>query len=1009
VLLAIGLVSDNSGEAPTMSPTTTVGALPTPPPLPTTSSTSIVPTTAAATTTTTTAPTWTTAVFPLPEITLAAIENDPTSPQALAYQYMLGDPNLSDYSDARAQQRFALATLFYATNGDGWVMSQKEEPAGTTSPAVASVVNKQPQAPSTTTTLSYLSYSVNECDWMPSLTRQETCNGQDQYLALYLPSSNLQGSLPVEVPLLLSPATLERIHLNDNILTGYIPTEMASLTQLRYLDLSLNQMGGSLPSELGACSQLTGLALHWNAQLAQSLPTELGLLTSLQQLWIFGTTVSGVIPSELGLLSELRGLLLQENKLQGQIPRELMTSRKLEELRLESNQLTGPIPEDVGLLRDTLALLVLSDNALTSTIPTTMGLLSLLEKLKLDQNSLQGPIPVEISNLHRNLAYLTLHSNQLQSSLPSDLATLSKLKYLDVSRNQLSGSLPTQLAQLTVLESLRVSHNRLDNTLPSEFGLLRALWTLDLETNTFKGEFPADILQAVSLRRLLLSNNPRLRGTIQVDKSSGTNAANDTLRFDLLPSLVELTIENTSFTGTMPDTMCNLAVLEFTCSDSLCGCDCECVGGEVTPETIAPSDVTIVPSTLLLDAVPTATPSMSMSMFVTEISTTNNDNVTVALPDYTLAALEDSLSAQAMAWSWIQQDPALEDYSPSRVQQRFALATLIYSSLSTPWINSSGWLSYDLHECDWYSDPMELKALNMEDPCQVSVVVDGTNNVTTNERQYSALLLPDNGLRGVMPPELAMLSELRIMDLSGNLLTGPIATTLGGLENLEVLDLGHNFLQGLVPTELGMLSNNLLNLIFWDNHLQGPIPSQLGQLNASLLGLGLSKNRLNGAIPAELGALTRLERLWLSQNSLSGSIPRRLTRCRSLQTLDIASNQVTGNIPTTIGRLTTLEYLSLAENLIGGSLVTEIGLLGQLVHLDISGNLLQGALPSEVWMNLTLAENINLSKNSFSGRLAGIKIFDQPLLRHLFVSENLLSGKVVVVIVPASDSPVCIV
>jgi hypothetical protein len=72
-------------------------------------------------------------------------------------------------------------------------------------------------------------------------------------------------------------------------------------------------------------------------------------------------------------------------------------------------------------------------------------------------------------------------------------------------------------------------------------------------------------------------------------------------------------------------------------------------------------------------------------------------------------------------------------------------------------------------------------------------LVDGTKNEITHGRQYIALLLPANGLRGVLPPELAMLSDLLSIDLSGNLLTGPITTTLGDLDKSEVLDLGQNF------------------------------------------------------------------------------------------------------------------------------------------------------------------------------------------------------------------------
>jgi hypothetical protein len=201
---------------------------------------------------------------------MQAIDIDPSAPEAVACQYMLADPNLSDYSDTREEQRFALLTRFYATNGDGWVV---KVPTGTSSaPAIAFVIKQA---------LSCLSYSVNECDWMLLLTRQKACDNQDQLLALHLPSSNLQGTLPAEVPLLLSPSTLETINVNDNILTAYPDTEMSSLTQLRHLDVSLNQLIGPVPTEPRACSQITNLALQGKAQLSQTLPTELSLLTSM--------------------------------------------------------------------------------------------------------------------------------------------------------------------------------------------------------------------------------------------------------------------------------------------------------------------------------------------------------------------------------------------------------------------------------------------------------------------------------------------------------------------------------------------------------------------------------------------------------------------------------------------------------------------------------------------------------------------------------------------------------
>ena len=62
--------------------------------------------------------------------------NKTGTPQALAYEWLLGDPDIGIYSEERRIQRFAMATLYYATNGDYW-----------------------------TNNASWLNYSVPECEW----------------------------------------------------------------------------------------------------------------------------------------------------------------------------------------------------------------------------------------------------------------------------------------------------------------------------------------------------------------------------------------------------------------------------------------------------------------------------------------------------------------------------------------------------------------------------------------------------------------------------------------------------------------------------------------------------------------------------------------------------------------------------------------------------------------------------------------------------------------------------
>ena len=79
---------------------------------------------------------------------------------------------------------------------------------------------------------------------------------------------------------------------------------------------------GTIPSELGNLSNLQGLSL-WGNQLTGGIPKELGSLANLRSLWLQGNRLTGGIPKELGSLANLRSLSLSRNQLTGGIPKEL--------------------------------------------------------------------------------------------------------------------------------------------------------------------------------------------------------------------------------------------------------------------------------------------------------------------------------------------------------------------------------------------------------------------------------------------------------------------------------------------------------------------------------------------------------------------------------------------------------------------------------------------------------------------------------------------------------------
>jgi hypothetical protein len=238
-----------------------------------------------------------------------------------------------------------------------------------------------------------------------------------------------------------------------------------------------------------SCSggHVSGLELE-NNQLTGSIPTELGNLTNLEELWLSYNQLTGSIPSELGNLGNLTLLNLNSNQLTGSIPTELGNLRYL---WLNNNQLTGSIPTELGNLSN-LRYLWLNNNQLTGTIPTELGNLTNLGSLEMAGNSLTGSIPTELGNL-TNLWNLWLMGNNLTGSIPSELSNLTNLKELWLSGNQLTGSIPTELGNLSNLESLILSSNQLTGSIPSELGNLSNLWELRLNSNQLCGEIPVEL------------------------------------------------------------------------------------------------------------------------------------------------------------------------------------------------------------------------------------------------------------------------------------------------------------------------------------------------------------------------------------------------------------------------------------------------------------------------------------------------------------------------------------
>ena len=158
-----------------------------------------------------------------------------------------------------------------------------------------------------------------------------------------------------------------RLDLLGNRLSGEIPVELGSLSNLKLLDLGANGLSGEIPVELGSLSNLGSLDLGAN-RLRGNIPVQLGNLTSLLWLELTDNQLSGNIPPSLGRLTNLEILDLGENKLTGSIPPELGSMTNLDTLHLNDNELSGEIPSELAGLAN-LVSLRLDGNRLTGCIP----------------------------------------------------------------------------------------------------------------------------------------------------------------------------------------------------------------------------------------------------------------------------------------------------------------------------------------------------------------------------------------------------------------------------------------------------------------------------------------------------------------------------------------------------------------------------------------------------------------------------------------------------------------
>lgn len=282
------------------------------------------------------------------------------------------------------------------------------------------------------------------------------------------------------------------LRLSGAGLRGPIPPVIATLTELRELDLSNNVLSGAVPVSLSALKKLERLNLSNNLLSGVLTPGVFCSYGNLRFLDVSRNNLTGEIPVCIADLDKIETLNLTFNRFTSLIPWQLGKMTSLVELRVSNNQLTGELPAELGTggVRvtakktavttrvPTVQVIDVSNNQFSGGIPDEWGNIPQLTELSAVNCGLTGKLPATIRDWQR-ISIIRLANNQLSGVIPEFYA--GSLREFVVDNNRFTGALPASFSQAPVLRTLSAANNRL--TLIPNLAASGRLDTVRLDSN----------------------------------------------------------------------------------------------------------------------------------------------------------------------------------------------------------------------------------------------------------------------------------------------------------------------------------------------------------------------------------------------------------------------------------------------------------------------------------------------------------------------------------------------
>ena len=291
---------------------------------------------------------------------------DPNSPQYAAVSWLASDlaekgvnrrlQQLQVIEAVTVQQRYALATLYFATDGDNWADASYIEGDPWLSPTnVCSwkgVICSPLVTPRVTSTTPYqgsaMPHRAN-----PSLRgrRVQEEQGPDENnegldFSDLMEEEDITASTTISQPSTVPPTA-------SGTSQGPTPAPVVSSQEPQLivtgLELEERNLSGPLPPDIVILSGLKYFAASDNA--ITGIPSEIRGLKGLERLYLDNNAIEGRLSRSLARLSNLIDLSLHDNMMTGTIPSSLGNLASLRSLTLHNNALTGSVSEFVCVLR----------------------------------------------------------------------------------------------------------------------------------------------------------------------------------------------------------------------------------------------------------------------------------------------------------------------------------------------------------------------------------------------------------------------------------------------------------------------------------------------------------------------------------------------------------------------------------------------------------------------------------------------------------------------------------